>query len=197
MLHQLVGAIGDDAFATTGAGMYPGLIANPGKWGCQTQTSGVIASIEKSVLSVTVDAHNTAKTNKAFIRVIPAKDGSAFVGTYELSFEFKVTEALGDAAQTKLQVGYFIKSYDAETAKDVNKATLADADTVFEIGKTYRFTVLVETLGAGECIQFNVRNTAKSGAKFEITNASFVFGEASENTGAYRLENIKFAELVN
>lgn len=186
----------DTAFGTTAAVVNPDLLANPGTWACQNSTkSATTAAISEDTLRVTINSNSKDKQNKVFVRVLPAKDGKAFVGTYLWSFDFKVTAGTGASTEeTYLWVGYMIQNVGG-TAQDTF-GTVAEELTSFKVGETYRFSVLVETVDAGLYAQFNVRNGAGYGASFEISNASFTFYPASANLGVNRLGKVLFAELV-
>ena len=185
----------DACFGTQGATINPALVANPGKWAAQTKDANK-ASVENGVLKIEIASNNTDKNKTAFVRVIPSQNGTdAFVGTYIWTFDFKVTAGLGSAASAEdvnIYVGFFIQS----TTESGNLGTIADVSTKFTIGQTYRFSVLAETWNANQFAQFNIRNVAGSGAKIEISNASYVFYPKTANTGANALISREFAQPV-
>lgn len=187
-------AAGANSFANQGATVNPELVANPGKWACQgsgtaTSTNSAVGSIAEGVLKIKSNGGRNA-----FPRVLPAKeDGTAFVGTYSLSFDFKVVSTKNNSATANVTVGFFIQS----ATVGGNLGTIADVAMDFTVGTTYRFTVFVETTDENQFVQFNVRNPSGGDIKdFEISNASFVYYPETSNFGMVRLTSITFAEAV-
>lgn len=188
------------AFGTTASQVYPDLLKNPGKWACQPDSYNT-PSIKDNILSAGVNSNSSADKNKNFIRTIPldpTKEGRvAYIGTFEFSFDLKITETMGSASTKKLKMGFVVKTYPKEdgTAGDRNVST--QNENVYEIaaGTTYRFTALFEVTSDQHVTQFNVRNTANSGAKYELSNVKFNFKDAAENTGSPRSEIVSFAAL--
>lgn len=187
---------GDNAFGTQGSTITPELVANPGTWSCQgsgSGSTGVTAKIEDGKLLIAAGAH-TSSTRSGFVRTLPKKDdGTAFVGTWVLTFDFKVTSAANNPETVVLKLGYFLAS-----TTGGNMLSVADEDVTLTVGKTYRFSVLVETTEDNQFVQLNVRNAPKSGLKnIEISNASYTYYPEAANFNGIRLQSLVFAEEVN
>lgn len=189
-----IAAYGDGAFGTQGATITADLVKNPGKWSCQGNTSStpVTARIEDGKQLITSNSNKTSSRN-AFVRTLPAKDdGTAYIGTYVLTFDFKVTAAADNPETVVLKLGYFLAS-----TTGGNMLSVADVDTTLKVGTTYRFSVLVESTEANQVIQMNIRNNPGTGRKnIEISNASYTFYPEAADFGAVRLQSFAFAEEV-
>lgn len=186
-------AVADEskAFGTTAAAVNPSLLANPGTWACQnTKSSRTTATIDDNgVLKITLanKSNTTENSNKAFVRIYPAKDGKVFVGTYLWSFDFKVTAITGT-----LSLDFAIQN------EGGNSICSTDQEyRTYEAGTTYRFAVLIETAEERLYAQVGIRNGAGSYGSFEISNASLVFYPAATNLGINKLEVVTLAEIVS
>lgn len=180
-----IAAAGANALGSDGNSCKADLIANPGKWASQYGGT-VTQNITDGVLKAVIKEGASDNANKIFVRYIPVQDGAAFVGSYELSFDFKVTEKTGSATALKLLIGFDIQSTASPT--DVTgTVAIADEAKTLTVGKTYRITLRVETVTAMQFVQMNVRNTANCGATVEISNASVIYNPASYKTGANTL----------
>lgn len=171
--HQLTQRVKDgSAWNGTQAATVNGALA-PGYWVFQN-CANCTMKMDSGSFSGSLASNSKDKANKQFMRYIPAKeDGSAYVGKYLYSFDFKVTAAKGSYSKSaaKLYVGYFIQSL----TESGNAATLADVTLDFNVGVTYRFGVVVETLNENQFLQFNVRNTPNSGADYLVSKPSIQF----------------------
>ena len=196
-------AAGNNSFGNDKTVVNPELIANPGKWACQTGgTPTSTASISNNVLKMSIKSDATKQKSQSFTRFIPSQDGTtAYVGKFLLVFDFKVTGKLGSAAKPTFTMAFNVQNEGGTNLFGPAKAN--EVTKEFDVGKTYRFAIAVDLSSKGRpqtdsvdtFIQLNIRNGANSGGNIEIANANVVY--LNGGTGANKFTSVKGTDAFN
>ena len=148
----------------------------------QTLDDAICPDSYKNVIDYTINSHKNDKGNAQFVKLAPtASDGKTkYTGEFELSYDLKFVEGLGNAAgaeSIQAYYGYFIQNVikDGTSYKTTNAFTITDEVRTFNIGVTYRFTMKVNiTEDQKQYFQFNLRNVAQTGFKYVLSNCLYL-----------------------
>lgn len=198
-MSKLAIEIADNGTGTKGENLFPVNKNNPGKFTAQTtkNSKSTVTLNEDGTLSCVINSNTTENTNKIFLRTIVAKDGAAYVGKYTFSLDITVTKGKGnakDATSVDVLLGFFLQELD-ESGAVKDDAVIKPDDQVYTlvVGKTYRFSVEVETTNALQLLQFNARNTAGNGVEFTLSNFMVSFQETATPATTFSLNFVEVA----
>lgn len=201
-MHNIEIEIATNGTGTKGESLFPINKDNPGKFTVQTSKKGSTKTSTATLngdgtLSCVINSNVTENTNKIFLRTIVAKDGAAYVGKYTFSLDITVTKGKGDAkdaTSVDVLLGFFLQELD-ESGAVKEDAVIKPDDQVYTlvVGKTYRFSVEVETTNALQLLQLNARNTAGNGVEFTLSNFMVSFQETATPATTFALSFVEVA----
>lgn len=182
---------------TSSKKLYPVNKDNPGKFTVQTKKSASTATLnEDGTLSCVINKNDVAKENTIFLRTIVAKDGAAYVGKYTFSLDITVTKGKGaakDATSVDVFLGFFLQELKEDGTAKGEVVKPDDQVYTLVVGKTYRFSVEVETTNALQYLQFNARQTAGNGVEFTLSNFMVSFQETATPAATGTLNFVEVA----